>query len=239
VSSVSSDVLEKVRRLLAQAESTPYEGEAGVFFAKAAELMARYGIEQALLSATRHYDEKPERRVIEIASPYSRAKAVLLHCVAEASGCKMFYLPSRSTASGSADVFGFPSDLDSVEMLFTSLLLHAGTLLARVRASGLDGSTSSARRSFIIGYATRIEERLVAARAKAVADEEETNGSSVALVVRDRRSMVEAEANKQIPHSRKTRMAAGSLAGLAAGRRGADEADLGQPRIHSRLALPA
>jgi hypothetical protein len=237
VSSVSSDVLEKVRRLLAQAESTPYEGEAGVFFAKAAELMARYGIEQALLSATRHYDEKPERRVIEIASPYSRAKAVLLHCVAEASGCKMFYSASRSTAS--ADVFGFPSDLDSVEMLFTSLLLHAGTLLARVRASGLDGSTSSARRAFIIGYATRIEERLVAARAKAVADEEEANGSSVALVVRDRRSMVEAEANKQVPHARKTRIAARSQAGLEAGRRGADEADLGQPRIHSRLALPA
>lgn len=237
MSSVSNDVLEKVRRLLAQAESTPYEGEAGVFFAKAAELMARYGIERALLSAARHCDEKPECRVIEITSPYARAKAVLLHCVAEASECKMFYSASGATAS--AEVFGFSSDLDSVEMLFTSLLLHAGTLLPRVQASGAERSSASARRAFVIGYATRIEERLVAARAKAVADEETANGSSVALVVRDRRSMVQAAADKQVPRARKVRVSVGSRAGLEAGRRGADEADLGQPRIHSRLALPA
>ena len=52
--SIDNDLLDRVRKLLAKAEDegcTPEEAEA--LTAKAAELMARYGIDRALLGALR------------------------------------------------------------------------------------------------------------------------------------------------------------------------------------------
>ncbi len=72
-------LLDRVRKLLAKAEAervTPPEAQA--LTAKAAELMAKYGIDRALLAAARPETDAPGSRLVEIDSPWSRVKAHLL-----------------------------------------------------------------------------------------------------------------------------------------------------------------
>src|SRR5579864_7670175 len=62
-----SALLDRVRKLLAKAEAegfTPPEAEA--LTAKAAELMARYGIDRARLAAARPDTDRPDSRISDI-----------------------------------------------------------------------------------------------------------------------------------------------------------------------------
>ena len=64
---MQTDLLDRVRKLLAKAEDegcTPEEAEA--LTAKAAELMARYGIDRALLGALHPETDKPADRVFTL-----------------------------------------------------------------------------------------------------------------------------------------------------------------------------
>ena len=71
-----SALLDRVRKLLAKAEAegvTPQEAEA--LTAKAAELMARYGIDRARLAASRPDTDRPGSRVIDIENPWAQVRA--------------------------------------------------------------------------------------------------------------------------------------------------------------------
>ena len=46
---MTSDILDKIRRLTAKAEATPYEAEAMAFAAKAQALMTQHAIDAAML----------------------------------------------------------------------------------------------------------------------------------------------------------------------------------------------
>jgi hypothetical protein len=64
---------------------------------------------------------------------------------------------------GLSTVFGFPCDLDAVELIFTSLQVQAATAMVRAdyHRGGTDASrTRSFRQSFLASYAERIGERL-------------------------------------------------------------------------------
>jgi hypothetical protein len=69
-------LLDRVRKLLAKAEDesvTPPEAEA--LTAKAAELMAKYGIDRALPAAARPETDTPGSRLADIDNPWGRVKA--------------------------------------------------------------------------------------------------------------------------------------------------------------------
>jgi hypothetical protein len=115
---------ERVRALLAKAESTTFPDEAEAFTAKAQELIARHAIDMALLGTDRT-DRTPQgdavgRRVL-VDDPYGKAKSMLLTAIAKANGCKSVW----SGELGVSTVFGAPNDLDAVELLFASLLTQA------------------------------------------------------------------------------------------------------------------
>src|SRR2546423_11457106 len=82
-------ILAKVRKLLAKAENEACtQAEAEAFTAKAAELIAKYGIDRALLADTQPDTDRIGDRVIVLDAPYARDKAGLLHTVATALRCK-------------------------------------------------------------------------------------------------------------------------------------------------------
>jgi hypothetical protein len=117
-------ITERVRALLAKAESTTFPDEAEAFTAKAQELIARHAIDLAMLGRDRN-DRSPAgdavgRRVL-IDDPYGKAKSMLLGAIAAANGCKTVW----SSGMGIATVFGAPNDIDAVELLFASLLTQA------------------------------------------------------------------------------------------------------------------
>ncbi|HTF09799.1 MAG TPA: DUF2786 domain-containing protein, partial [Asanoa sp.] len=129
-------MLDKVRKLLAKAEDpacSPAEAEA--LTAKATELIAKYGVDQALLAARDPARDPVVDRMIEVPSPYATDKAGLLVGVAIPLRCRTV----RLTRAGSVAVhlFGFDSDVTRADLLYTSLLVQAAHGLAAAHDAGV------------------------------------------------------------------------------------------------------
>ena len=143
-------VLAKVRALLDQAEATDYEEEAHAFISGAERLMAKYGIEEALVLAAGKpvEDTIGFRRFYVDAGKYESPRLSLVSRIARAHGLTQIIQAGRKEFSpelndwykADADdrgprpkreyvkwieVCGFESDLDYVDMLVTSLSLQA------------------------------------------------------------------------------------------------------------------
>lgn len=217
-------LLAKVRALLAKAESTEYDEEAEALSAKAQELISRHSLERLLAesdgaSAT---DAAVARR-IWIDPPYVFAKAVLVGAVAEANHCK-----SVTTQDlGFCTVVGRPEDLAAVDVLVTSLLVQASTAMRR-HGRQLDRSgtsrTRSFRQSFLVAYAGRIRERLLAAAEEAVRGT--GRGAELVLVLHRQAEEVDAATHAIFPKLVTREAAISNAQGWVAGRAAADFARL-------------
>ena len=85
----SGAMLERVRALLAKAESTTFPEEAEALTAKAQELMARHAIDQAVLDAGSNGGSAGVVGWrIGIDDPYAAAKSILLYRIAVANRCR-------------------------------------------------------------------------------------------------------------------------------------------------------
>lgn len=159
-------VLERVRKLLAKAESTEFEDEALALTAKAQQLMTRHAIDEAALAGVPGTDG-PRMTRVPVDAPYADAKAALLGVVADATRCRAVYL----TGLGLCTVVGHGDDLASVELVFTSLQVQMQRFLAqRGRQMGAAARRPSFRASFIVGFADRIRERLADATQEVIAE---------------------------------------------------------------------
>lgn len=237
---MTTDRLARVRALLAKAESTSHPEEADAYFAKAAAIMAKYGINEALLHAAGQRNETPEQRDIVMDNPYPMQKAYLLLAVAEPLRCRTVARRHRDTKLVyKSTVVGFTSDIDRVVLLYTSLLMQA---IARVSQEWPVGNVSTVthRKSWFVGYATRIRERLVEAESNAAREMPRSDtGVSTELVLRDRKAIVTEEydrlfGDRLLASSSMTVQKSSYAAGTAA----ANRADIGQtPLGQSRKAL--
>lgn len=238
---LSEDLLDRVRKLLAKAEGegvTPAEAEA--LTGKAAELMARYGIDRARLGALRPETDKPGDRVFDLDNPWAGVKAHLLAGLAMALRCQCVLL-NRRAPGRRVHVFGYSSDLERADILFTSLLVQMARALA-LQAVPADGSGAKAwRRSWMLGYCTAVVSRVKAAEEAAVAaadgagDDGTVAGPSTALVLADRALTVRRRAEQAYPRTRKTRVTY-SGGGYRDGYAEGQKADIGSRKIRSRAA---
>jgi Protein of unknown function (DUF2786) len=223
---VDQRMLGRVRALLAKAESTEFPEEAEALSGRAQELMARHSIDHALLAAESDTPEEPIGRRLPIDNPYEAPKAVLLDHVADANRCRAVW----HRELGFSTVLGFPSDLDAVELLFTSLLVQATTALvhagSRQDASGRS-STRSFRHSFLSAYAQRIGERLEEATGAAVRQAAAATGRDLLPVLAAREESVDQVVTTLFPKLTRHRVgSASNYEGWAAGRAAADLASL-------------
>jgi Protein of unknown function (DUF2786) len=220
--------LERIRALLAKAESTEFDEEAETFTAKAQELMTRYSIDAALLaahaaqSAGQQVGQKPTGVRIGIEDPYAQAKAHLLHTVGDASQCRVVW----SKDFGFATVFGFSSDLASVELLYTSLLLQARNAMVRLADTGKRARTSAFRRSFLVGFSSRIGHRLEEAARTTTAEAVAEQGSELLPVLAERVRAVEDLADEIFPDLRRHGLNVSDWTGYRSGVAAADAAVL-------------
>ncbi|MFS3128931.1 DUF2786 domain-containing protein [Nocardioides sp. Bht2] len=229
-------MLAKIRKLLAKAENdaaTPEEAEA--YTAKAAELIAAYGIDQTLLAADSGAPLVVGDRVIGLEAPYARDKADLLATVAAHYGCQAVQVAKREpgTTSWSLHLFGQQSDLERTELLFTSLLLQAATWM--VRAPVPRGEHQAAfRRSWLAGFRGAVGERLAYAEARAQADasaQRPDDRPGTALVLADRAAVAKRAMQEAYPRLRSARARQLSGSGAADGWDAGQRADLGGRRM--------
>jgi hypothetical protein len=228
----STALLDRVRKLLAKAEAqgvTPHEAEA--LTAKAAELMARYGIDRAMLAATRPETDQPDNRVIDIANPWAQVRAHLLAGLAGAMRCQCILL-NADAPGARVHIFGYRSDLERTDILYTSLLLQmAHGLTASVPPAGAR-SPRAWRRSWLLGFAAAVVARVKSAedRAAARAEAESSTGPSTALVLADRSVVVRRQIEEAYPVTRQARITY-SGSGYRAGYVQGQQADIGSTRI--------
>jgi hypothetical protein len=218
-------VLRRIRGLLTKAESTEFPEEAESLTAKAQELMTRYAVDAALLAAGSPPADGVATRRVHVQDPYVRAKMQLLAAVAEANDVRLVWY----SALGIANLVGVPGDVAAVELLFTSLLLQvAQALSAAERPLGPRSASRSFRRSFLLGYAHRIGERLRAARRRATDEAAAAHGVDLLPVLRSRQAAVEERVAELFPSVRTTRSRASvDAGGWYAGQAAAERADVG------------
>lgn len=235
----NDDLLDRVRKLLAKAEDEscpPAEAEA--LTAKAAELMARYGIDRALLGALRPETDRPGDRVFTLANPWGAVKSHLLAGLATALRCQCVL--TRAEAGTRLHVFGYGSDLERAEILFTSVLVQMARALAKQPVPSYGNGAKAWRRSWMLGYCTAVVSRVRAAEEAAVtaasaAAETAAGGTSAALVLADRSQVVRRLATAAYPRTRRTRVTY-SGSGYGDGYREGQRADIGEAKLRSRTA---
>ena len=227
------EILAKVRKILAKAEdpaATPEEAE--TYTAKAADLIAAYGIDRALLAQADPTSDVVGDRVVVLDPPYALDKAGLLSSVAFELRCRSV---QRARYVGGAKqlslhLFGYESDLLRAELLYTSLLLQATSTLARTPAP-FGESTAAFRRSWLAGFTTAVSRRLRDAERRAESRAEqarpESTGRSVSLVLADRSAVVSAAVTDEYPYLRKAKARQLSGSGGRSGWQAGQRADLG------------
>jgi hypothetical protein len=237
---MQTDLLDRVRKLLAKAEDegcTPEEAEA--LTAKAAELMARYGIDRALLGALRPETDRPADRKFRFEAPWADVKAHLLAALATALRCQC--VQTQTEEGPRLHVFGYSSDLERAEILFTSLLVQMARALAKQAVPAYGNSAKAWRRSWMLGYCAAVVARVRAAEEEAVAaagaDAEAAAdvGASAAVVLADRSLTVRLQVSAAYPRLKKKRVTY-SGSGYGDGYREGQKADIGGGKLRSRPA---
>ncbi|MDR7278902.1 DUF2786 domain-containing protein [Catenuloplanes atrovinosus] len=206
----ADSMLGKVRALLTKAEdraATPAEAEA--YTAKAAELIARYGLEEAIAHAAASEPVRFEvaDRIITVPAPYARIKAGLLHAVARSADAVRAVTITGKVANGGVRVhlFGTTADLDRVELLFTSLLVQAGQQVAAAWADAkwsTDEGVRSWKGDWLEGFTRAIAQRLKIVRLRAKEDAGVTEGSGAELVLLNKDALVKQSVDATYPRLR-------------------------------------
>ncbi|MFB7543557.1 DUF2786 domain-containing protein [Streptomyces zaomyceticus] len=239
--SLPPELLGKVKSLLRKAENeAATEEEARAYLAKATELMAKYGIEQAMLDdlAT---PTGPLDKVVEVHPPYAKEMRRLLSCIAGAMRCRSVY-PGGKANRLRIHLFGFEPDIQASEVLFASLRLQmldgADRADRRYRPAGEDARAY--KRSWMLGFIREVTDRIraaqEAARAAAEREQEATEstgsvGRSVALVLADRSTVVNARLSDRYPTLGKSRPTKFKGTGYWQGRIDGQQADIGGPNV--------
>jgi Protein of unknown function (DUF2786) len=231
----SDKLLDRVRKLLAKAEAdgvTPEEAQA--LTAKAAELMAKYGIDRALLAAQRPETDQAASRMVDIYNPWARVQAHLLCGLASAMRCQCILLPSGEGQR--VHMFGYASDLERTDVLYTSVLVQMWHGLIATSVPARASSVRAWRRSWLLGFAAAVTARVQAAEEGAAAAATAAPAgphANAALVLADRSLVIRRNVAAAYPVTRTARLTyTGS--GFGAGYKQGERADLGTGRVGQR-----
>ena len=251
---VADRLVDRIGKLLAQAEGTDNEHESAAFVERAQQLATEHAVDLERARARqrdrqgRRQQEPLEQERLEVGERGRRGnrhRVLLYVAVARANDVLV------NVASDSTYVLGFGhrSDLDVVERLWASLAVQmAGAASRRLargehRASGV--AAVSWRLSFYDGWVTEVAGRLAAARERAVAQDAPAPGAtSAALVLRDKGERVRdfyAGASQARGSWRGAASGRSRMSGQAyrSGRDDGARADLGSGRLGRRGQLGA
>ncbi|MBK5305927.1 MAG: DUF2786 domain-containing protein [Frankiaceae bacterium] len=249
-------LVDRVGKLLAQAEGTDNEHEAAAFVERAQQLATEHAVDLELARA-RQRDRQhrgggeplvQERLAVgERGRRGNRHRVLLYTAVAFPNDVMVNVAHDSSYVLG----FGHRADLDVVERLWTSLVVQMAAAAQRRmdqgehRAAGISGL--SWRLSFYDGFIEAVGERLQRARERVVEQarpSEQTGEPSAALVLREKSERVksfyetasDARGSWRGAGAGRTRS---SRAARSSGRTDGARADLGQPGLRQRGQLGA
>lgn len=233
---------EKVAKLLRQAEDVAGTPEEGVFQAKAFELMAKYGISEAAVSAAKEGLDTSDLRdaiqwIVKIEGSYASAQMLLLHNLATALHSRTVYTKNRQ-GDLVMYVYGVPTHIERIQMLWQILQPQMMRLVKTVKPdydysslkrrynyqthefetvrSPGSGYLKSYRRSWIAGFGEAVGSRLREQEIQALAAAE--TGSALALFTGDT-ERAEIALRREHPRLRSSKSSRVNGAGYSHGQR--------------------
>lgn len=221
--------IEKVQKLLAKAESTTPE-EAVALLEKVGELMAKWRISDAELAARGGRKEafKKDRITLGTYIPDADFRAIAM--VVEPLGVRAAY--GRYHGRGSkpfAVLYGWETDIERAQMFWTSIQTQMVLAMKQAEAAMNFTNRNVLRRwraSFKLGYAARVNRRMMDAKKKA---EAKVAATGMELVLARDLEAARQFAEETTPmKSRGTQI---DSRGLGAGDHAGKTADLGQDRL--------
>ena len=243
--------LDIVRKLLAKAESTDSESERDALNERASQLIAAYGIDEAMLAAQDESIDKITDVSAVIERPFARDFRDLLASIAQPLRVKVIYSKRWNADQDGWDItarlFGYESDIRRVQLLYPHLRNQALAGLANVQGDefteyGLGAGPAANRRAYIAGFAGAIYDRLTRTERGAKAAEQAredalldaalldgtaTTSASVELVLADRQAKVAAAFTEAFPGLGKAQARNLSGSGHSQGWRDGQKATLG------------
>jgi len=205
-----------VKGLFAKANAegvTPDEKEA--LETKAFELMARYGVSRV---TEEDKNKTATHFPVSFSGQWTTRQVSLFNQIARHFNCTVVDA-TNSKKHGTYYVFGFESDIDSTAFLYSILENQMFAELAWVSVP--EGkSTKSYRNAWLLGYTSRIKERLD--ETKRTAEQESAPGYALAL--RDRSLAVKDEIAKIIGKTRGTKSTYRGRDAFTSGREAGDRA---------------
>ena len=242
-------VLRRIKGLLAKAEGTDNFDEADACNQKAHELLAKYGIDAALLaekSETKQMATSVER---DLSGPYGKDQISLWTAITKYNRCKAIWSSRKAwdwdeltqkdklVKIFSVTIVGFSQDIEICELLFTSLYLQVSGRLVHVRGDAYQ-TTKSARCSYFTGFTHGVTRQFRATQ-EAVEAEAEVSSPGTALVLLSREEQVLAKQKELFPSVRTTPARRVHSDHFLAGRKHGESADLGRSGKVGNAQQPA
>ena len=241
MSTSQEDMVEKIAKLLAKAESSTHEAEQQAFVAKAQELMSKFAINEAMLkfAGKQQTEGIEEVEIIWNRYSYQPFKTNFLNVLARHNNVVCFYTNGDwiRTEDGKHGIkvtlVGYKSEVQFVQMLFASTWIQCMNLGNQAFRARVDSTIKRPKfwHSFIEGYSHRIDRRLTDLKIASEADGAKTNGTGVGLALRDRRQDVRNHVNSKYhlgiaksrnhhadPNAYNSGSSAGSRADISGGR---------------------
>jgi hypothetical protein len=180
--------LDVIRKLLAKADGAATPEEARAYAEKAAALMAKHGVDEALARAAMPAADDPiEHKMILLIRPYQHEKGHLLWAVGKGLDVEVLYGKYTGT------MYGHRSALERCELLYTQLLLWIAKPMTEpvpppffgCWPEAIAANTRMVRKSWLTGFADGIYWRMEEAKKEAtVAAEARSTGAELVLVNR-------------------------------------------------------
>jgi hypothetical protein len=259
---MSDKIADKIQKLLALAEAEAKAGNEGArdtLLEKAAALQLKYAIADAMLARTGAKAEeigyadfcresntplvKAKRQLINDLAYLNRGKALLMSEWQDCPRSKRYPTGRKLNRRAYIRVYAHESDLAFIGQLYTSLILQMQTMMAADERDMRNiGDPPLAgwqgwRVSYSYGWVGRVVARMYEAKRRNEAAEE-TGTPGTALVLADRKALVDAHIGDMFGKLRnsKVRRDDHDPSGRAAGRAAGDRADLGGKKVQGEAA---
>ncbi|MEV4867684.1 DUF2786 domain-containing protein [Streptomyces syringium] len=240
--SLPEHLLARVKAILRKAEDPAASApESEAYLRKAAEIMAKYGIERAMLQDNEPASEQPQDRVVDVKAPWMRECKRLLASIAFEMRCQAVYPGGRANRDR-VHLFGFAADLHAVHVLYASLRLQMlqGAEQANATHRPAREDSRSYKRSWMLGFIRAVTLRVGEAqrqvreetehdRQRAGADTAE--GRSVAVVLAGLSAAVSATVSSRYPKLGKARRTTFKGSGYWQGHADGQQAHIAGPSL--------
>lgn len=226
---------EQVALILRKAETaTPEEAE--MLTERAATLMARFSIDQAVMDSKRDAGTKQnpiEKYILVDKGIYLKAWQSLAFTVAPHMSVRVLWRDNWDK-TGTVIVMGFPDDVAQYETMFRSLMLQAVVAMRQWWSTYPDRYSASAdyqaRRGFLVGFGDGAATLLHRAQVHAVEAAKSDGAVGTDLVLVNRRDEVDAFVDKKHPKTRRARGIQVGYGGYGDGHAAGKNANVGQKR---------